>query len=109
MAEFDTKKILADMLGVVKQTVKKDWKDVKDVATQFLENRKERLFLLAELRLSGELTDKRFKSRLEDEKLMLEAELNAAAVISKATAQSAANAAINVLEDGVLKALGIIL
>jgi hypothetical protein len=109
MAEFDMKKISAEMFGAVKDIVKKDWKDVKETADQFLESRKERLALLAELRLSGDLNDKRFKSRLEDEKLMLEAELNAVAVISKATAQSAANAAISVLESSVLKALGLVL
>ena len=97
------------MTAAVKKTAEKDWKSIKQVSEQFLQNRKERLALLAELRISGDLTQKRFLSRLEDEKLVLEAELNALAVLSKATAQQAANAAITVLEGAVSKAMGIVL
>lgn len=40
-------------------------------------------------------------SRLEDEKLIVETELHAIAVITKAIAQKAANAAMDVLEKAV--------
>lgn len=102
---FDINGTLADMLGAVKTTVKDNWNEVKGPASQFLQNRKERLQLLTELRLSGDISNKKFLSRLEDEKLVLEAELNAVAVITKAIAQRAANAAIDVLQGAVKKVI----
>jgi len=102
---FDINETLTDMLGAVKTTVKDNWNEVKDPASQFLQNRKERLQLLTELRLSGDISNKKFLSRLEDEKLVLEAELNAVAVVTKAIAQRAANAAIDVLQGAVKKVI----
>jgi hypothetical protein len=52
------------------------------------------------------LSQEKFESRLADEKLVLEAELHAVAVISKAIAQRAANAAIDVLTKAVSAAIG---
>ena len=105
---IDINDIIKQMTSVIKETVGKHWKEVKDIANQFLQNRKERLLLLAELRISGDLPHDKFISRVEDEKLIFEAELNALAVISKAIAQKAANAAITIFEQAVLKALNII-
>lgn len=48
--------------------------------------------------IDNELTKEKFEPYLEDEKLVLEAELHAIAVISKAIAQKATNAAIDVLK-----------
>lgn len=102
---FDINTVLADMGSAVKDTVEDNWDEAKSVTIQFLQNRKERIALLAQLRISGELSKEKFKSRLEDEKLLLEAELNALQVISKAIAQNATNAAIDVLEKAVFKAI----
>jgi hypothetical protein len=102
---FDINTVLADMSSAVKDTVSENWDETKSVANRFLQNRKERLALLAKLRIDGDLSEEKFKSRLEDEKLILEAELNALEVISKAIAQNAANAAINALEKAVFKAI----
>jgi hypothetical protein len=104
--KFDMNETLAQMASVIKGTVADNWSEVKSVANEFLQRRKERLSLLAELRLSGELTQKKFDSRLEDEKLILEAELHAVAVISKAIAQKAANAAFDVLQKAIKTAIG---
>ena len=98
---FDINEVLSQMASAVKDVVADNWSEAKSVVNQFLQNRKERLELLAQLRMSGDLTQKRFESRLEDEKLIAEAEFHAVAVISKATAQEAANAAIKVLTDAV--------
>ena len=49
-----------------------------------------------------------FVKRLADEKKILESELHALAVISKSMAQKAANAAIDVLENAVFKAINAI-
>lgn len=106
---FDIHTVIADMGSAVKNTVEDHWDEARSVTIQFLQNRKERMALLAQLRISGELSKEKFNSRLEDEKLILEAELNALAVISKAIAQNAANAAIGVLEKAVKAAIGAVL
>ncbi|MBU1013360.1 MAG: hypothetical protein KKG99_10160 [Bacteroidetes bacterium] len=102
---FDINKVLADMLAAMKGTVSDHWSEVKDTANQFLQRDKDRLELLAELRITGDLNQEKFESRLQDEKLILEAELNALAVISKAIAQKAANAAFDVLQKAVNAAI----
>lgn len=99
--KLDINEILADMLSAIKGTVTENWDEVKGTANQFLQNRKERLELLAKLRIDNELTQEKFESYLEDEKLVLEAELHAIAVISKAIAQKATNAAIDVLKKAI--------
>ncbi|HDR51566.1 MAG TPA: hypothetical protein ENN90_08095 [Mariniphaga anaerophila] len=106
---FDIHTVIADMGSAVKNTVEDNWDEARSVTIQFLQNRKERIALMAQLRISGELSKEKFKRRLEDEKLILEAELNALAVISKAIAQNAANAAIGVLEKAVKAATGTVL
>lgn len=107
--EFDINEVLADMLAVIKETADDNWSEVKSTANQFLQRRKDRLALLAELRITGELSQEKFESRLEDEKLVFEAELNAIAVISKAIAQKAANAAIDILVKAVKTAIDVAL
>lgn len=102
---FDINEVIAGMSAAVKDAVSDNWMDVKSATTQFLTRKKERLALLAELRLTGDLPQDKFESRLQDEKLILEAELHAVAVITKAIAQNAANAAIDVLTKAVSVAL----
>lgn len=99
--KFDINEVLAQMASAVKNTVAENWGAAQTVVNQFLQNKKDRLQLLAELRINGDITQERFESRLEDEKLIAEAEFHAIAVITKATAQKAANAVIQVLEDAV--------
>ncbi len=95
--DFDINEVLSDMLNAIKGVVEDNWDEVKSVANEFLNRRKERLELLAELTLTGDLPLEKLESRLKDEKLILEAELHAIAIISKAIAQKAANAALDVL------------
>jgi hypothetical protein len=105
--KFDINEVIAEMVAAVKDVVGENWNEVLTVANQFLQNRKERLELLAELRISGDITKKRFESRLKDETLIAEAEFHAIAVISKAIAQKAANAVMEVLENAVKTAINI--
>ncbi len=107
--KFDIEQTINDMLAAIKGVVSDHWDEVKTVATEFLKRRKDRLQLIAELRISGELSQEKFESRLNDEKLIAEAELNAAAVISKAIAQKAANAAIDVLSKAVKGVVDVII
>ncbi|MEI7628945.1 MAG: hypothetical protein WCJ80_11935 [Bacteroidota bacterium] len=102
---INVEKVSSDMLSAIKGSVGNQWGSVKDVATQFLQNDKERLLLIAEMRLKEKLTDAEFRSQIDDEKLMMEAELNAVEVLSKAVAQKAANAALDVLQKAVLAAI----
>ena len=104
--KFDINETLAGMASAIKGTVDENWDEVKSVSNQFLQRRKDRLELLAELRIEGEISQDKFESRLNDEKLIVEAELHAIAVITKAVAQKAANAAIEVLENAVKTAIG---
>lgn len=103
--DFDINEVLADMLLAIKGTVTDNWDEVKSTANQIFERKKERLQLLAELRLNGDLSQEKFESRLQDEKLIVEAELHAVAVISKAIAQKAANKALDVLNKAVKTAI----
>ena len=103
--KFDIDKVLADMVSAITGTVDSNRDKVGTLAAQFLQNDKDRLEMLAQLRLSGDLTNDKFLQRLADEKLVVEAELNALAVVSKAIAQQAANAAIAVLEKAVMLAI----
>ena len=98
---FNIEEVTINMLNAIKGTVEDNWAEVKEPATQFLNRNKERLALLVDLRLSNELSQEKFESRLEDQKLVLKAQLEALTVISKAIAQKAANAAIDILETAV--------
>jgi hypothetical protein len=103
--KFDINEVLSQMLAAIKGEVDSNWNKVKDTANQFLQNKKDRLELLADLRIKGDISQEKFDSRLQDEKLLIEAELNAIAVISKAIAQNAANAAIDILGKAVKAAI----
>ncbi|MCH6235358.1 hypothetical protein [Cognataquiflexum rubidum] len=104
---FDINEVLFQMVGAIKQNVGENWDEVRNPANVFLQNRKERLALLAELLISKEITQERFDSRMEDEKLIAEAHFHAIAVISKAIAQRAANAAIDIFQKAVKTALNV--
>jgi hypothetical protein len=104
---FDINEVTSNMLAAIKDAVKDDWKMVKESAIDFLQDHKSRLELLASLRLSDDISEEIFLARLKDEKKILESQLHAIVILSKVTAQNAANAAINVLSAAVSKALGI--
>lgn len=103
--KFNIDETLKDMLASMKGVASEHWKDVEDTASSFFRRRKERLEMLATMRINGELSQEKFESRLKDEKLILEAELNALAVLSKAITQKAVNAAMDTLEKAVSKAI----
>ena len=102
---FDINSVVSDMLSAMKGKIDGDWDSVKFNANQFLERNKQQFKLLADLRISGDIPEITFQARLTDEKILIEAELNALAVVSKTIAQNAANAAINALKIAVSLAL----
>ena len=107
MKTINVDEVLTNMLGVIKGTVKEDWRQIKDIATEYLQSRKRRIELLVNLRLNEEISEEFFLARLEDEKVILESELLSISIVSKAIAQKAANAALDVLQKAVEVATGL--
>ena len=105
--KFDIESTVKSMVSAAKGSVGDDAPEAKETAQQFLEMNKNRLAKLAQYRITGKLSAEDFKSRMEDERKMLEAQFNTMKIISKVMAQNAANAAIRVLEDAVQAALSI--
>ncbi|MFN0256746.1 hypothetical protein [Pedobacter ureilyticus] len=99
--KFEIGGILEEMLLALRKETGKGWKQIRVVSEQFAELNKDRLQLIAELRLDNELTEEEFLARLEDEKLMLEVQLNTLKVLTKAVVQKAVNAAFKILGDAV--------
>lgn len=104
---FDFNEVLAQMLQAVKDTAKENWEEMKTAASGYLEERKLRLDLLTSLMLHGEIEKDFFLKRLADEKNIFVSELHSVAIVTKAVAQKAANAAADVLENAVFKAIGL--
>ena len=98
---FDINETLSQMLGAIKQTVGENWPQAKSAMNDFFQSRRSRIELLADFRIRKLITEEEFQSRLEDEKLLLNSELHVIAIISKAMAQNAANAAIDILNKAV--------
>ncbi|ASB48446.1 hypothetical protein [Alkalitalea saponilacus] len=97
MSEFNIDTTLREMADAIGDTISKDKEKIKEIIVKILNRRRERMKMLVELRITGDLTQQRFESRLEDEKKVLEAEFNAIAALNKAMVQKAVNAALDVL------------
>jgi hypothetical protein len=104
---FDINEVVAQMLGAIKDTIKDNWNNVKDGANGYFQDHKSRLDLFASLRIQNQISEEFFESRLADEEKILESELHSIAIITKAVAQKAANAAIDIFQGAVTKALGL--
>jgi hypothetical protein len=105
MAHFDIKETCTKMLGAVKQETGNGWKKIKEVAENFASANEERLKMIADLRISGELNHEDFLKRIEDDKLVLEAQMNALKVIAEAMVQKAVNAAFEIFQKAVMAVL----
>lgn len=102
---FNIETVMGDMLTAMKNSIDKDWDDIEDYAKLILENEKKALNNLAQQRLRNEITDEDLKSELDDEKDTIEAEMKALKVITKAMAQRATNAAMEILFNAIKIAL----
>jgi hypothetical protein len=102
---FNIDTAIEDMVTAVKGIVDEDKDKIKGYARQIFDEEKQTLSQLAFLRMSGQITDEELQSELEDEKDTVQAQLLALKVVNKATAQKAANAALNVLYKSVIAAL----
>lgn len=104
--DFNIDEVLAQMLAAVQGAVQENWDMVKGPASSFLQSRRLRLDLLASLRLKNQIDEQFFEDRLNDEKDIMTSELHAIAIITKVTAQNAANAAIGILQKAVGSIIG---
>jgi len=104
---FDISAVVKDMGAVVKKTLKKDLGDIEDFGKQILENEKESLELIGKERVAGRWSEEKFKKELDREKKVMEAELLTIEIMTKAAAQKAVNAAIEVFVKAVTAALPI--
>ena len=109
MMNFDIDAIAADMLLAMKGVFVKNRPEVESIVKQFVKDRKNTLELLAELYRKGKITQQKLESRLEEEKIILEAELEALKIVSKALVQKAANAAIDTLVNAIKTAVKTVL
>jgi hypothetical protein len=104
---FDINEVVAQMLGAIKDTAKENWNIIKDGANSYFQDHKSRLELLGSLRLNKQISEDFFENRLKDEQKILESELHSIAIVTKAIAQKAANAAIDIFQNAVSKAIGL--
>lgn len=108
LMKIDINETLANMLLAIKGEVSDSWPEVKSTMNEFLNRRKSRFELISEMALKGELSGDALSSRMQDEKQLLEVELHSIAIITKAIAQNAANAALDVFNKAIQTAIGII-
>lgn len=94
---FDINDVANKMLLAMKKETGRSWTRLEIPVRQMVYNKKIRYLLLADMLHTGQINMDKLNSRLDDEKLIIEAELNALSVLTKVTAQNAANAAIVVL------------
>lgn len=102
---FDIEQVLKDMTGAISNSVKEDGGDISASAKKILYAEKESLKKLGEARQKGEIDDDVFNREIEREKKVVEAEFLAIRILTKALAQKAANAAIEVFVNAVKVAI----
>ena len=104
---FNLNDTLADMMQALKKHFAQDWPLIKTTAHHFLQARISRLALLAELRLKNQLPPDFFSERMKDEELLLQSELHAITIVTAASAQKAARAAMQIFTKAISKAIAL--
>lgn len=103
--ELDFDAMLDGLTGVLKDSLEQDIPAIKEYAKKIIDEEKEMLTQLGELRLTGAITDDEFKAELEGQKEVVKNQMLALGVMSAAASQKAANAAIDFLRETVLSAV----
>ncbi len=103
--KFDIEAVLKDMAEAVKNATKDDVADAKQYSSQILENEKDALAELSTARITGQIDEATFKREVEREKKVVETELLAIQIMTKALTQKAVNAAIDVFVKAVKAAI----
>lgn len=102
---FDLAGTLKSMADAARGVIAEDWPKVKGCVQQALKDQEDALKDIADASIEGGLTEEEIQSELDDEKKTFAAALLACDVKVKATAQKAANAAFQVLEQAIKAAL----
>ncbi|MGJ3234373.1 hypothetical protein [Marivirga sp.] len=105
MMDIDFDALIDGLTNVIQGSLESDLPHIREYAKKIVEEEKEALQLLANLRLSGEITDDEFKSEIEGQKGVVKNQLLAIGAMSTASAQRATNAALKFLGDTVLTAV----
>ncbi len=102
---FNIEQVLKDMAAAISDTVKESGSDIKEFSEEIINNEKESLKELVEARLRNEIDETVFNREIEREKKVVEAELLTIEIMTKALAQKAVNAAIDVFVKAVKAAI----
>jgi thymidylate synthase ThyX len=107
--DIDFDALIDGLTNVIHGSLESDLPQIREYAKKIVEEEKETLQLLANLRQNGDISDEEFMSELEDQKGIVQNQLLAIGAMSTAAAQKATNAAIKFLGDTVLTAVKAIL
>ncbi len=103
--KFDIGEVLKDMAVAAKNATKEDVNDMEKYAGQILEEEKDSLQELATARMLNEIDDAVFDREVEREKKVVETQLLTIQIMTKALAQKAVNAALDVFAKAVKTAI----
>jgi hypothetical protein len=106
---IDIGAILETAVGAAANAVKQTAPQVEDFLREIGHGHEDAIRALAEAFASGDIDEDTFKSEMDDEAKVLEAELLAVAVLTKAIAQRAINAFQRALIDGITAAIDTVL
>ena len=102
---FDFEATFKSMVSAAQTELANDSELIRNQMKQILEDEKERLKLIAAIRLDPTATRAEFDTALQNEKSVLENAALALEIQVRATAQRAVNAAINALNDALNAAI----
>ncbi len=96
---FEFEETFKSMIDAAQTEFRDDSEKIRDQIKAILEDEKERLRLIAAIKLDTTATNEEFTTALENEKVVLENATLALEIQLRATAQQAINAAINVFNN----------
>lgn len=102
---FDIERVLKDMIDAISDSAEEDIGDIREYAEAIIKNEKESLKELAEARVAGDISDEIFDRELKREKKIVEIELLTIELMTRAAAQKALNAAVDIFVNAVKTAL----
>jgi len=106
---IDLGAILDSAVDAAADAVSKTAPEVEDFLREIVPGHEEAIRAIAEAFADGDIDDETFLSEMDDEAETLKAELQAAAVLTKAIAQRAINAFREALLDGIKSSIATIL
>lgn len=98
---IDIDQTLQEMIQAVEESLGDGWKKVSGPVKEMMHRQRERFEMLSQMRTEGLLTEEEFQYRLNEQKQILQANVEALKLRGKVLAQNAANAAIEVFEKAV--------